>query len=181
MSVPIPEVPTLGTRQKGLAEATLNPRVSAGGPGRSFPREPEPRVGGGVQKAPREHWGCPDPGRVELGCGLHTSGKGRIHRETDTPGPAGIPESPAEAALPPGATNRQRRGASALKGTPPGFRRTRDVSTRRWQPGRLPAEVQVALGECGLQVLFWTLMGVVRFVSGPLRTVVEPDCWKVEL
>lgn len=64
--IPIPEEPTLGTQQKSIPDATLRPKIPAGGPGRRFPREPKPGLGGWeVQKI------CA-PGGVEVGLQLHT-------------------------------------------------------------------------------------------------------------
>lgn len=159
MSVPVLEVPTLGTGQTGLRKPLATLRSQRLG-------WPEPGEGGGVQKAPQEHWRCRAPRGWRQ--------EGGPDRETDIPGPPEgfqVQRRPAYLQERPAA----RRTASASKGAPPGFRRTGDVRTRRGQSGRLPAEVLVAWREHGLRLRFCPLRGDVRCLFRPFRTVVESE------
>lgn len=149
--VPIPEVPTLEIRQRGLPEATLHPRVLAGGPGWSFLRSRDSGWGRSAEGS-KGTLGVPRPWAGCRWAAAHTQA-GRAG-QTGKRTPLGQPrylKVPGAVNLLPSATYLRQPRASAFKGAIPDFRRPRDVSKRRWPPGRLPAEVQVALGAraCG--------------------------------
>lgn len=134
--IPIPEEPTLGTQQKSIPDVTLRPKIPAGGPGRSFPREPKPGLGGWeVQKIYA-------PGAVDVGLQLHTQ-RGRA---SQTGRRRALCQPRCLTAQWRRTYRRDQPSASRtcsapLERVPKTFRRKRDVITRRRRPGRLPAEV----------------------------------------
>lgn len=109
---------------------------------RPFPPEPKQGWGAGLERSEGTR-------RVSgRRATPHTTGKDWSDRETYGPAPARVPNTPAEADLPPGSANNQQRPGRRLKGASPDFRRTRDVNMRRYRwPAGLPAEVLA--GGCG--------------------------------